>query len=286
MKRMTSPSDSSTSLRTAFRRSSNSPRYLAPAMRAPRSRAITRLFLSASGTSPFDDPLGEPLDDGGLADARLADEDRVVLGAAGEDLDDAADLLVAADHRVELALARELCQVAAVLLEGLVAVLGVRVVHALVAADVLQRLEERVAGGARALQRLGGRRPAVEKRQQQVLGGDVLVLEGFRLTERLLQGGVELRRSVRGRAVGPRQRGEALLDVGREAARVHPDLAEGRGDDATLLVEERLHEVFGRHLRVVALLRQGLGSRQGLLALHRELIETHGCQSPPLPQDR
>ena len=49
------------------------------------------------------DPLGQALDDRGLADAGLADQDRVVLGPAGEDLDDPADLLVAADDRVELA---------------------------------------------------------------------------------------------------------------------------------------------------------------------------------------
>ena len=130
MKRTTSPSDSVTSLRTAFSRSSNSPRYLAPAISAPRSRAIDALVLERLGDVALDDALGEALDDRGLADARLADEHGVVLGAAGEDLDDAAHLVVAADHGVELALAGELGQVAAVLLEGLVAVLGVRVVHA------------------------------------------------------------------------------------------------------------------------------------------------------------
>src|SRR5215471_19776294 len=53
MKRMIVPCASSISLRTAFSRSSNSPRYLAPAIIAPRSRATTRLFLSPSGTSPM-----------------------------------------------------------------------------------------------------------------------------------------------------------------------------------------------------------------------------------------
>jgi hypothetical protein len=86
---------------------------------APRSREMTRLFFRISGTSP-DDALGEALDDGGLADAGLADEHRVVLGAPGEHLDDAADLLVAADDRVELALAGARGEVGAVLLERLV----------------------------------------------------------------------------------------------------------------------------------------------------------------------
>ena len=73
-----------------------------------------------------DDAPGEALGDGGLADAGLADQDRVVLGPARQDLDDAADLLVAADHRVELAGARGLGEVARVLLQRVIAFLGTR----------------------------------------------------------------------------------------------------------------------------------------------------------------
>ncbi len=52
MNRMIWPSESLISFRTALRRSSNSPRYLAPAISAPRSREMTFLSLSVSGTSP------------------------------------------------------------------------------------------------------------------------------------------------------------------------------------------------------------------------------------------
>ena len=47
------PFDACTSLSTAFSRSSNSPRYLAPATIAPRSSAATFLSRSGSGTSPL-----------------------------------------------------------------------------------------------------------------------------------------------------------------------------------------------------------------------------------------
>ena len=67
---------------TFLRRSSNSPRYLVPATSEPMSRVSTRLSCRISGTSPCDDALGQALDDGGLADAGLADQDRVVLRAA------------------------------------------------------------------------------------------------------------------------------------------------------------------------------------------------------------
>ena len=48
MKVMISPSLSAISFSTAFRRSSNSPRYFAPASIEPRSSAISRLFFSES----------------------------------------------------------------------------------------------------------------------------------------------------------------------------------------------------------------------------------------------
>eukprot|EP00053_Salpingoeca_punica_P015009 m.137219 g.137219 ORF g.137219 m.137219 type:complete len:316 (+) comp16600_c1_seq1:3077-4024(+) len=53
IKRMSPCSDCSTSFSTAFSRSSNSPWYLAPAIKAARSREMTRLPLTESGTSPL-----------------------------------------------------------------------------------------------------------------------------------------------------------------------------------------------------------------------------------------
>ena len=75
-----------------------------------------------------DDPVGQALGDGGLADARLADERRVVLRLAAEDLDDPLDLLLAPDDRVELAGAGGVGQVDAELVDGrgLAGALGLR----------------------------------------------------------------------------------------------------------------------------------------------------------------
>ena len=64
-----------------------------------------------------DDLLRQPLDDGGLADARLADEHRVVLRAPAEHLLHALDLDVPPDQRVELVLHRRFRQIAAELRE-------------------------------------------------------------------------------------------------------------------------------------------------------------------------
>ncbi len=53
MNRITSPAAASISFRIAFSRSSNSPRYFAPAISEPMSSAISFLLRKLSGTSPF-----------------------------------------------------------------------------------------------------------------------------------------------------------------------------------------------------------------------------------------
>ena len=108
--------------------------------------------LEALGHVAADDALGQAFDDGGLADAGFADQDGVVLGAARQHLDDAADFFVAADHRIELALARELGQVAAVLLQRLVLAFGILIGDALAAAHRRQRLQDPVSRDAARLE--------------------------------------------------------------------------------------------------------------------------------------
>ena len=133
---------------------------LAAILRAGDQRAHVEredlLVLQSFRHVAADDPLRQPFDDRGLADAGLADEDRIVLRAAREHLDDAAHFFVAADHRIELALARELGEIAAVAGERLVGRFRILRRHALVAADLRQRLVERVLGHAEALQQLRG----------------------------------------------------------------------------------------------------------------------------------
>src|SRR5262249_4971444 len=75
------------------------------------------LRLEALGDVALDDPLRESLDDRGLPHARLPDQHRIVLRAPREALHDPPDLVVAADHGIELALAGERGEVAAVLLQ-------------------------------------------------------------------------------------------------------------------------------------------------------------------------
>ena len=80
-----------------------------------------------------------------LPDAWRPDEHGIVLRPPRQDLDHPANLLVAADDRVELALLGGGGEIAPVLLERFVGPLGVLARHALTAAHGGQRLEQLLA---------------------------------------------------------------------------------------------------------------------------------------------
>ncbi len=69
-----------------------------------------------------DDPQRKTLNDRRLADARLADQHRIVLGPARQHLNGSADFLIAPDDRIELAVAGGLSQIARIFLQRIVGV--------------------------------------------------------------------------------------------------------------------------------------------------------------------
>ena len=195
----------------------------------------------------------------------------------GEDLDDAADLVVAADHGVELAVLGGAREVAAELLERLVLVLGVLVGHAVRAADGLDRGDDVLLAGAVAAQRLAGGGAVRGEREQQVLGGDVLVAELRELALGGAQDGDQLARDGRlgGRARDRRQLLERLVDVGADGLRAGAELVEHGHDDAVLLLEQDGEQVLGRGLGMVARGGQRGGGLEGLAGLGCEAIQLH-----------
>ena len=155
-----------------------------PGHQRPEVQLHHALVLQAFGHVPAHNALRQPLHDGRLPDAGIADQDRVVLSAAGEHLDDAPDLIVAADHRIKFARGRQPGQVAAVALQRLIFALGIGVGHPLRSAHFLDRAVEAVRGDAGVSQRPRGRTAASRRDpQQQVFRADVLVVQplGFGL---------------------------------------------------------------------------------------------------------
>src|ERR1035437_6047986 len=189
MNNIISPLESSISLRRALRRSSNSPRNFAPALMLARSRATTRLSLRISGTSPWMMRRARPSPLAALPAPGLPLRGGVVFGAAREDLHEAANLLVAADDGVELALAREVGKVFSILCKRLELAFGGLVGDALVAAHGGESLEHGVVVGAHGGEGVADRIAfGFGEREQEVLGGDVVVLEVLRLFGRAGEG--------------------------------------------------------------------------------------------------
>ena len=157
---------------------------------------VDLLVAQGLGDVAADDVLGEALDDCGLADAGLADEHGVVLGAARECLHDALRLVVTTDDRIELALASSLRQVATKLVEdcgrarsalrlaarllGLLALEAGDELNDLLAhtIEVSAELDQHLRGNALAL---------ADQAEQDVLGADVVVSELQGLAEAQLK---------------------------------------------------------------------------------------------------
>ena len=239
------------------------------------------------------DELGEALHDGGLAHARVAQDERVVLLAAREDLHDALDLSVAADDGVEPAVGGELGEVAAVLLEhgALVALLlGPRPPEArhahvcrgrlLLGLRALARklrhgVADGVAGHAHLAQSVHRAAVALgHDAEEQVLGGDV----GLAVGHRLAVGPLEHALGARGE--GDVAAGHGLVVLRGEAAHRGErlvvgdvELGERLGGDSLTLADEGQQQVLGAHVHLPEVSGLVLGKAHDLAGLVCELLK-------------
>ena len=258
---------------------------LAAELRAGDERAQVErdeaLVLEPFGHVAVHDALRESFDDRRLADAGLADEHRIVLRAPRQHLNDAANLLVAADHRIELALARRVGEVARVALQRLVLILRRLVGDAMRAAHRLERLEQRLvrrAGGVeqRRASRCPSCRPAraAGARSRRTRRRAVFAsLLGF--VEDLVELARQrrLRVALLGILVDPA--GDLLAQRGDARA----ELLEDGNDDALVLLEQRGEQVEVVDDRIAV--RRASVDRfvQRLAGLHGELFGIDHAES-------
>ena len=209
----------------------------------------------------IDDAQRQSFDDCRLADARLADQHGVVLGAPRQHLDGAADLVVAADHRIELARAGVCREVARVFLQRIIGLLGTCRIGGAALADVIDDLVQRLrrdAGFGENVRGLG--RLLHGQRLQQPLDGDEAVA-GF--LGQIFRGGEDLGERLRQielpvAAFDLRLRFECRLDAELDVARASAGALDQRGSKAFVVVDQDLEEMFGGELLVVARQRRGL----------------------------
>src|SRR4051794_12840849 len=272
---------------------------LAAVLRAgDEGREIQRvdlLALEQLGHVGVRDALGEALDDGGLADAGLADQHGVVLRAPREDLHDSLDLGLAADHRVELAVGGELREVPTELVEELRGLLrvagragarrGTRALAlAAAAAGPGQHADDLVADllGVRVEVEEDARGDALvlaHEAEQDVLGADVVVAEAERLAES------ELEHLLRAWREGDLPGGDLLAraddpnDLGADALDGDVERLEDAGRKALLLAKEPEQDVLGPDVVVLERSRLFLREDDDLAGPFRESLE-HGAAGP------
>src|SRR2546425_365709 len=174
-------------------------------------------------------------------------EASIAPSAAGQDLDGALDVVLAADDRVELALAGQLRQVTRELVEhrGLRPLLRSRIV--LVAEQRQGLLPNFVESGAERFQDLrGDRLPFFHEAEEQVLGADVVVPELAGFLDRELENSLGLRRE---RHFPERERlgepGEGALDFRLYGLEPEPETLEHRGSDSFAVADQAEKNVLG-----------------------------------------
>ncbi len=238
------------------------------------------------GHLAFDDTLGQAFGDRRLADAGIADEQRIVLLPAAEDLDGAADLRLAADQRVDATLARLLIEVDAIGFEriGLLLVLfapfdgrrivvdtahGARLRHAGTLGDAVADVVDRVvAGHLLLLQEIGGVALALGKDGNQHVGaGDLLAAGRLHMDDGALDDPLEAGGGFGILARAGRQIGQLRVDIFDQAAPQHVeiDVAGTHHRGGVLIVDQRQQQMFQRGIFLMALAGESQRLMKGLL---------------------
>ena len=127
------------------------------------------LVLQALGTSPLTMRCASPSTMAVLPTPGSPISTGLFLVLPLQDLDGAADLVVATDHRVELAAAGALGQVHRVFAQGLAALLGIGVVDRLATTHLLDGLLDLGLGGPHGLEQLAQFAPILQRRHGKQL---------------------------------------------------------------------------------------------------------------------
>ena len=272
---------------------------------------INHLVGQQVGHLARDDRLGQPFQNGGLADPRLADQHRIVLRAAAEHLNHPFDLILAADHRVELPAGGEVGQVAPEGVQGgqFRAVSGrcaagsvplrrQRILRRLLAFGQvvrIERLDDRLAHLFRIDVEIlkDARRlalPFTQNRQQQVFGADEVVVHRRRLPRRQHQHPLEPGRERQcARGLGLTADAAALLHLDSKLLEIEPERFEHVHRDTFVECENAQQKMFGADIVVIEPFRLLFGKQQNLPRPGRQVAEIvfflicHDCTSSSIP---
>ena len=230
---------------------------------------VQHRFLQRLRDVARDDPQREPFRERGLAHARLADEQRVVLPASRQHLDHPLELVGAANQGIDLTVARALGEIhaealervrhLAVLLAGVLDTLRARHDRPATRGDLGHAVRDEVDDieprHTLLLEQVDRVRVALaEHRCDHVARRHLLTAGGLHVHRRALQHPLERQRLVRAGLLVLGQRvdllGEEALELAAELLDVAAALGDGVG--SARVIEDREQQVLERQVLVAA----------------------------------
>ena len=207
----------------------------------------------------------------------LADEHGVVLGTTTEHLDGAADLFAATDHRIELAGARQVAHVAAILLKRLELRLVFCRGNAIVASKLLVDLLDTLARYAGVVEHTACIALVLSKGHEQVLGYHETIAHLARVLLSALEHANQVARKPDLGTIA-RYLGGAVDGFLRRAAelrRIGTDALDDDRDVALAAREQRRKQMDGLDGASLGVARDADGRLQRLPRCHCQLVDSH-----------
>ena len=248
-----------------------------------------------------DDPARQTLGDGRLADAGIADEQRIVLLPAAQHLDGAQDLRPTADQRIDAARPRLLVEVDAIDVERIGAALlllaaldrrrvlvdaahGARLRHAGplgdAVADVVDRVEAR---HLLLLQEEGGMALALgEDGDEHVGARHLLAAGGLHVHDGAMDHALEAGGGLGVAMRVEHERGQLVVEIAGElvAQQIEIDVAGAHDRRRVTVVDQRQEQMLERRVFVAALVGVLQSAPESLLETGRERSHLDPTLSP------
>ena len=222
------------------------------------------------------DAVGQTLDDGRLTRTRFTYQYRIVLRASAQDLQHAADFLVAPDDRVELSAARGLDEVGGIFLQGLVGFFAVLRGDLLAFPQFVDGRGQFLFGHSRVFQNFGGCAVHVQQGLDDGFERDELVARLVSIVLRAGQHFVALPAQVGLSALHAGQRGNLALQHLFHLAAVDPQFLEEEVRDILSDFEDAGQQMFRFDGLLAASLHEVDCLLDGLLCLDGEFVKCHG----------
>ena len=244
-------------------------------------QAENPVILQRAGHISPDDPQGKPLRNGGFAYAGLTDQHRVVLGLPGKNPDDVPDLIVPADHRVQLVVPCQLHQILAVFFQHVVGALRVVAGNLCAAPDGLQHRKQLLLREIVAVQQLGQLAlGGLDQSQEQMFDRYVFILHPlgrlFRCGQCLVRAGGHIHLVRLSAAAG--YLGQLIHQPLRflpEHLQIRPHLGNDLGNQAILLGQQRQEQMRLVDLLIAVFHSQTAGTADCLHGFLGEFLCIH-----------